>query len=611
MDASNWRDLHLYMLWCRICMLLLVFAGSFACDTSRARREAQARQHADSEDAGSEAASDEDAGTAAALGDQDAGATEPAVDAGKVGPPRSGSCGPAFERECLSCLAELYPVQTGNCFGPDWTQRRFGGPCQSMMECICDASTPSTECAALATPECGACWEAWVKPYASGYCTGRCNAPLAEPEPDLCAEVRPLTAGRVDGTTAGSTLQVDLWEHRVFSDVDCSDQLPGRGLLYSVQIPGAGALRARVIGPGMHVLLSESCSSVVDSCRSYGPIATSSAPELWLSVDSALFDSGQSFTLFASREPPACGDGLLDPSEQCDDGNQRARDGCDASCRVETGYVCRANQACRALICGDGWVEPPAERNDSDASFDRWSGGSEACDDGNTADGDGCNARCELEATHTCHGIPSRCERRPKGDLCAEPLLLAVQSYDLGAFHSELAYPFDAGPDLFVRSQLAAGETLALTGTSGFEGFIASILSCGQASLYGRGLELHAGAAFRYAVEVGPSAASTPLFAIVARESAPDKTLLVESVEKIAPRCGDEFLTSGEGCDDGNSAPGDGCNACQVEPGFACPPTGACHSIRCGDGRQEAGEACDDGNTSAGDGCSATCDVES
>jgi cysteine-rich repeat protein len=41
--------------------------------------------------------------------------------------------------------------------------------------------------------------------------------------------------------------------------------------------------------------------------------------------------------------PPACGDGLLDPGEQCDDGNTTNGDGCGATCALES--------------CGDGVVD--------------------------------------------------------------------------------------------------------------------------------------------------------------------------------------------------------------------------------------------------------------
>ncbi len=64
-----------------------------------------------------------------------------------------------------------------------------------------------------------------------------------------------------------------------------------------------------------------------------------------------------------------CGNGAQDEGEQCDDGNTADGDGCSATCELES-----------QGICGDGFRSP-----------------GEQCDDGNTADGDGCSALCEVE----------------------------------------------------------------------------------------------------------------------------------------------------------------------------------------------------------------------
>ena len=64
-----------------------------------------------------------------------------------------------------------------------------------------------------------------------------------------------------------------------------------------------------------------------------------------------------------------CGDGRLEPGEQCDDGNASSGDGCSATCAIE-------------MTCGNGVRE-----------------GSEQCDDGGTANGDGCSATCAIEMT--------------------------------------------------------------------------------------------------------------------------------------------------------------------------------------------------------------------
>ena len=62
-----------------------------------------------------------------------------------------------------------------------------------------------------------------------------------------------------------------------------------------------------------------------------------------------------------------CGDGILDPGEECDDGNNVDGDGCSADCTIEG-------------FCGDGVLDPGEE-----------------CDDGNNVDGDGCSANCTVE----------------------------------------------------------------------------------------------------------------------------------------------------------------------------------------------------------------------
>jgi cysteine-rich repeat protein len=62
----------------------------------------------------------------------------------------------------------------------------------------------------------------------------------------------------------------------------------------------------------------------------------------------------------------ACGNGFVDPGEQCDDGNTVENDLCTSACATPR--------------CGDGIVQT-----------------GEQCDDGNTVAGDGCNIVCQLE----------------------------------------------------------------------------------------------------------------------------------------------------------------------------------------------------------------------
>lgn len=66
--------------------------------------------------------------------------------------------------------------------------------------------------------------------------------------------------------------------------------------------------------------------------------------------------------------PPRCGDRTVDTGEECDDGNTRDGDGCSATCELE-------------IECGNGRLDP-----------------TEGCDDGNTEDGDGCDSECVRES---------------------------------------------------------------------------------------------------------------------------------------------------------------------------------------------------------------------
>ena len=96
---------------------------------------------------------------------------------------------------------------------------------------------------------------------------------------------------------------------------------------------------------------------------------------------------------------PFCGDQVVNPGEQCDDGNVANGDGCSGTCIQER--------------CGNGVVQPAigeqcddGNSNDSDACRNTCTlpfcgdyalSGAETCDDGNQQSGDGCSATCAQE----------------------------------------------------------------------------------------------------------------------------------------------------------------------------------------------------------------------
>ncbi len=88
-----------------------------------------------------------------------------------------------------------------------------------------------------------------------------------------------------------------------------------------------------------------------------------------------------------------CGDGVVEGTEQCDDGNNRALDGCSRDCQWEPscpGGKCQSR-------CGDGLL----------FDFDGNGDGvvDEECDDGNLRNGDGCSSTCKIEVGYKCDPV--------------------------------------------------------------------------------------------------------------------------------------------------------------------------------------------------------------
>jgi cysteine-rich repeat protein len=127
-----------------------------------------------------------------------------------------------------------------------------------------------------------------------------------------------------------------------------------------------------------------------------------------------------------------CGNGVLDPGEECDDGNRSNEDGCTALCRrsvcgdgitdrsreqcddrnTEPGDGCDALCRREGMVCGNGVLEDVGS----------WP---EECDDGNTVDGDGCSSNCFNEVGECGDGTVNwneECDdgNRVPGDGCDE-----------------------------------------------------------------------------------------------------------------------------------------------------------------------------------------------
>ena len=312
--------------------------------------------------------------------------------------------------------------------------------------------------------------------------------------------------------------------------------------------------------------------------------------------------------LFVDAYDDRCGDGAISLREECDDGNTANNDGCSNSCGIEPGYGCAGAPSACAKTCGNGNLNP-----------------GEQCDDGNLTPGDGCNASCRVEAGHACPTPGSACVLTC-GNGAVNP---GEQCDDGNAFGSD-------GCSASCRIEqgytcTGAPSTCALTCGNG-------VLNAGELCDDGN-TNLGDGCSNACTLELGascptpgqPCALTCGNGTVNPGEQCDDGNLTSTDgcstecrVERgyacTAPAagpsvcaftCGNGTFETGETCDDDEMESGDGCsNGCRVEPGWSCSGTPSVCVALCGDGITAGAEACDTGNTTPGDGCSPTCQVE-
>lgn len=215
------------------------------------------------------------------------------------------------------------------------------------------------------------------------------------------------------------------------------------------------------------------------------------------------------------------------------------------------------------------------------------------CFDGNSANGDGCDSECRIEACYSCSGEPSVCvpladdvacddhSACSSGESCTaavcsggNPVTPCVDITGCWRLYYDYADPSVSDRDhavVFTQRDTAletAGMRGTITPASGSFSLTAVYGEvCGLASLSGLaaadGLTLTG--TYRFPVRVSFSTCST----------------LVATVS--GTRCGGGTLDSNEECDDGDATGGDGCDAeCQVEPCFTCTGSpSVCTALLC------------------------------
>lgn len=113
---------------------------------------------------------------------------------------------------------------------------------------------------------------------------------------------------------------------------------------------------------------------------------------------------------------PVCGNSKVESGEKCDDGNTKSLDGCSSKCVVEPDlclningnqYVVPVGYTLSGTTCTSNIITD-LEAEEGPTFLDSVCGngikeGSEACDDKNSLNGDGCSSTCQVEPGFTCH----------------------------------------------------------------------------------------------------------------------------------------------------------------------------------------------------------------
>jgi cysteine-rich repeat protein len=125
-----------------------------------------------------------------------------------------------------------------------------------------------------------------------------------------------------------------------------------------------------------------------------------------------------------------CGNGVQEGAEQCDDGNIQSGDGCSRTCRLE--------------VCGDNIVQPSNR---------------EECDDGNLTSMDGCSSTCQIEPDR----MAFIADERSRLALMSVVNGRTIQIGDPG-FHETGDLTFDASGRLFGATQYNPNLSIGFNG---------------------------------------------------------------------------------------------------------------------------------------------------
>ncbi|HEY2731056.1 MAG TPA: DUF4215 domain-containing protein [Polyangia bacterium] len=282
---------------------------------------------------------------------------------------------------------------------------------------------------------------------------------------------------------------------------------------------------------------------------------------------------------------PKCGDGRLGFGEYCDDGNTANGDGCTSTCTLEPGWTCATpGQKCTLVaFCGDGKLSVAD---------------GEECDDGNLVGGDGCSPTCVIEANYVCPMPGQKCVSTV---VCGDHKVTGNEQCDDGNVL--------AGDGCSQACQVECGWTCSIGNACRAikcgDGIVAGLEQCDDGNVVAGD-----GCSPTCTLESMPVTKAEGWTCTTPKQASG----CIGPTSCLPTTCGNKVTEGSEQCDDMNHDQGDGCSPlCRLEP--SCPAGGGACATVCGDGLllpidKANGQQCDDGNTISGDGCSKDCKIE-
>ncbi len=285
---------------------------------------------------------------------------------------------------------------------------------------------------------------------------------------------------------------------------------------------------------------------------------------------------GSTTQLFSVTVTP-CGNGVVDPGEQCDDRNTNGGDCCSSSCQFETnGSLCTDSNACTQIDQCNGAgqcvgvnvpVGTPCGGSDADCDALDTCDGSGSCIDRIDPSGALCrSANGVCDPSDICDGVKKSC-----------PATVASVGTPCGGSDADCDAPdtCDGGGSCIDRFDPAGSECRMTSGECDIrETCTGTSSACPPNGFQPVGTSC---------LDDGDRCTQDRCDAVGSCIHPPQP-----------PACGNGCPESGEACDDGNQVNNDGC-------------TNACTLPKCGDGILQGTEQCDDGNIISGDGCEADC----